>query len=162
MNKDKTRREDPQQSDIEKLKQERDEYLDGWKRAKADLINYKKDEFKRFEEVIHFANEDIILDLLTVLDSFELAVGAMEKSGAVERGVYLIKGQLQDVLRKRGLERIEAKEGGVFDPSVHEAVAVLETEAEMDNIVAGEVEVGYALAGKVIRAAKVRVYKRKE
>ena len=161
MNKDKARKEDPQQDKIEKLKQERDEYLDGWKRAKADLINYKKDEFKRFEEIARFANEDIILDLLTVLDSFGLAIAAMEKSGAVEKGVYLIRGQLQDVLRKRGLERIEAKQDDVFDPNIHEAVVVLETETKMDNIVAEEVEAGYALAGKVIRAAKVKVYKHK-
>lgn len=162
MPKDKNPKKEPEVSELEKLEQQRDEYLDGWKRAKADLINYKKDEFKRLEEMVRFANEDLIHDLLSVIDSFDLAVAAMEKSGEVEKGVYLIKSQLEDVLRRRGLERIEASKGTEFDPNVHEAVAALETETEVDNIVAEEIEAGYRLNGKVIRAAKVKVYKQKE
>ena len=47
------------QGELKRIKEERDEYLDGWKRAKADLANYRKDELKRFEQVVQFATEDI-------------------------------------------------------------------------------------------------------
>ena len=60
--------------EVLKCQKERDEYLDGWKRAKADLINYKKDEAKRFETIIKFSQEAIIRDLINILDSFDLAI----------------------------------------------------------------------------------------
>ena len=59
--------------ELEELKVKCEEYLNGWKRAKADFINYQKDEVKRFTEIIQFANEAIVKDLLVVLDSFRLA-----------------------------------------------------------------------------------------
>lgn len=145
-----------------KLQQERDEYLDGWQRAKADLANYKKDEFKRLEEVARFANEDIVRDLLNILDSFELGLAAMEKDSKVEKGVYMIKGQLEDLLRKRGLEKIRVQEGQPFDPNIHEAVTTVKAEDKEDDSVAEEVETGYSFNGKVLRAAKVKVYKQKD
>src|SRR3989344_5898498 len=120
-----SKEKDPKE-DIEKLKGECEEYLNGWKRAKADLSNYKKDEFKRLEELVRFANEDIVRDLLNILDSFDLALRAMEESGEVEKGVYLIQNQLEDLLRRRGLEKIEAHEGDVFAPSLHEAVMLVD------------------------------------
>lgn len=153
-----SKEKDPQ-IDIEKLKQDCEEYLNGWKRAKADLANYKKDELKRLEELSRFANEDIILDLLKILDSFELALRAMEKTGHAEKGVSLIQSQLEDLLRKRGLERIEIQEGQTFDPQSHEAILMIDGPPDKGGLVAGEVERGYLLNGKVIRAAKVKVYK---
>ena len=62
------------QEELEKISKERDEYLDGWRRSKADLINYKKEELKRLEEMAKFGNEEVIRDLISVLDSFELAL----------------------------------------------------------------------------------------
>lgn len=156
-----SKEKDPKE-DIEKLRQEREEYLDGWKRAKADLSNYKKDEFKRLEELVRFANEDIIRDLVSILDSFDLALRAMEKSGEVEKGVYLIQNQLEDLLRRRGLEKIEVQEGDVFDPSLHEAVMVVDNPDGKDGLIAEGIEKGYSLSGKVIRPVKVKVYKHVE
>ncbi|MEK7463374.1 MAG: nucleotide exchange factor GrpE, partial [Patescibacteria group bacterium] len=71
---------DPLKEQIAKLEKERDEYLNGWKRAKADSINQQKDELKRMEEIMKFANADIIKDLLLVLDSFELSMLATKDS----------------------------------------------------------------------------------
>ena len=153
-----SKEKDPKE-DIEKLKQECEEYLDGWKRAKADLANYKKDEFKRLEELVRFANEDIIRDLLNILDSFDLALQAMEKSGEVEKGVYLIQNQLEDLLRRRGLEKMDVQEGQMFDPSMQEAVMTVEGSNEKDGLIAESIEKGYTLNGKVVRPAKVKVYK---
>ena len=95
--------------DLDKVSRERDEYLDGWRRSKADLINYKKDELKRLEEMAKYGNEEVIRDLISVLDSLELAISTLEKSeGSVEKGVYLIKAQLEDILRRRGLNKYYA------------------------------------------------------
>src|SRR5882672_7995827 len=84
---------------------QRDEYLSGWQRAKADFINYRKEEMKHLEEVARYGNEDLIKDLISVLDNFDLGLRALEKAGPVERGVYLIKTQIEDILKKRGLVR---------------------------------------------------------
>src|SRR3989338_263024 len=102
--------------ELKKAKAERDEYLDGWKRAKADLINYKRDELRRLEQVVQFANEEMINDVIIVLDSFELAIASMEKDNPAEKGTHMIMSKLQDVLKKRGVSRIEVNEGDKFDP----------------------------------------------
>jgi len=153
--------------ELKRAKKERDEYLDGWKRAKADLINYKRDELKRLEQVVHFANEEMISDIITVLDSFELAIASMEKDNPAEKGVHMIKSKLQDVLKKRGVSRIEVNEGDKFDPQYHEAVMTVSAEGGSasggekgkSDTIADELEAGYILHGKVIRAAKVKVYR---
>src|SRR3990167_6902942 len=130
---------DPKE-EMEKLKGECEEYLNGWKRAKADLANFKKDELKRLEELAGFANESIIRDLLNILDSFDLALRAMEKSGEVEKGVYLIQNQLEDLLRRRGLEKMDVQEGQLFDPSMHEAVMVTDGPDGKEGLIAEGIE----------------------
>ncbi len=137
-----------------------DEYLDGWKRAKADLINYKKDEVKRFEAVVKFANETIIKDLIGVLDSFDLALVSLEEENdkKTQKGLYLIRQQLEDALRQNGLERIMVSIGQPFDPAVQEAVADIKSDRPSGTVIE-EVEKGYLLNGKLIRAARVKVSK---
>src|SRR5690348_17419356 len=94
------------QSDLEKklteVEAKRDEYLAGWQRAKADFINYKKEEMKHLEEIARYGSEDLIKDLISVLDNFDLGLRSLEKHGPVEKGVYLIRSQIEDILRKRG------------------------------------------------------------
>lgn len=145
--------------DLDKVSEERDEYLDGWRRSKADLINYKKDELRRLEEMAKYGNEEVIRDLISVLDSFELAISILEKSGSqVEKGVYMIKAQLEDILRKRGLNKIKVALNDKFDPNYHEAVGVLEGNGESGNI-AEEVETGYLLYNRVLRPTRVKLFK---
>ncbi|MBU2101194.1 nucleotide exchange factor GrpE [Patescibacteria group bacterium] len=144
------------------VEKQRDEYLAGWQRAKADLSNYKKDEFKRLEEIARFANAEMIMDLIRVMDSFELSLTAMEKTGGAEKGIYLIKSQLGDVLRKYGLEPIETETDQEFDPHLHEAVVSVGGTVEQDGKIMEEIEKGYVLNGRVIRASKVKVYKSKK
>lgn len=146
-----------QNNEIDIAKQ-RDEYLDGWKRAKADLINYKKEEAKRFEHMLHFANEQVIKELLIVLDSFDLALTALGGESKVEKGVYLIRAQLEDILKKYGLERVMVSVGREFDPALHDAIASTESD-QPSGTVLEEIEKGYTLNGKLIRAARVRVAK---
>lgn len=143
----------------EELKQKIEEYLNGWKRAQADLINYKKDENKRFEETVKFGNVLLLGDLLAVLDSFDLAITALEKLGQAEKGIYIIKGQLEDVLKKHGLEKLAVSAGQLFDPDRQEAIAEIENSGKPPNTIVEEIEAGYLLNGKLIRPARVKVAK---
>lgn len=142
----------------DQLRKERDEYLDGWQRARADLANYKREESKRFDDMMKFANNALVRDLIMVIDNFELAIMSMERQGEVEKGVYLIKAQLEDILKQNGLEKMNVVIGSQFDPSVHEAVASVDSELE-SGAITEEVEHGYYLHGKLIRPSRVKVAK---
>ena len=144
--------------ELEKVLQERDEYLDGWKRSKADLINYKKEELRRLEDMAKYATEDIMKDLIAVLDSFDLALVSLKSVGnGAEKGVQMIKNQFEDSLKKNGLMRINASPGEEFDPARHEAMAVVE--GGESGHVAEEVESGYMLYNKVLRPIRVKIFK---
>lgn len=160
MDEENIKTEDPVSGgdELTEAEKQRDEYLSGWQRTKADFINYKKEEMKRLQDVAAYGNEDLIRDLIAVLDNFDLALRNMEKAGAVERGIYLIRSQIDDILKKRGLEKVEVKEGDEFDPMVAEAMAEVPSERPPGTIVE-EVEPGYRLKEKVIRAARVIISK---
>jgi molecular chaperone GrpE len=136
----------------------RDEYLDGWKRAKADLANYKKEEMERFAAVIKFGNEALVKELLIVLDSFDLGIAALEDANPAKHGMRLIESQLLEILKRQGVERITASPGEQFDPSKHEAVGEAPSESPPGAIVE-EVGRGYVISGKVIRASRVIISK---
>ncbi|MBI2037227.1 MAG: nucleotide exchange factor GrpE [Candidatus Liptonbacteria bacterium] len=139
---------------------ERDEYLNGWRRAKADFVNYKNEEFKRLEEVIKFGNEDIVRDVIAVLDSLDRGSAALEAAGEKEAasGMRRIQGQLEEMMKRRGLERMMVRPGDAFDPARHEAIAEVPAGAP-PGAVAEELECGYLLNGRVVRAAKVNLSK---
>lgn len=147
----------------EKLKEcekQRDEYLAGWQRAKADFVNYKKEELQRLQDLARYSNEELIQELIGILDSFDLGLAALEKAGPVEKGIYMIRVQIEDILKKRGLERITVKPGDRFDPSFAEAVTEIESEKPPGTIIE-EVEPGYRLYDKIVRPARVKVSKSK-
>jgi len=133
--------------EVEELKQKCEEYLNGWKRERADFINYKKEEIERINQLVKYANEEIILKLLPVLDNLCLAANHVK-----DEGVAQIKKQLEDFLKKEGIEAIETM-GKPFDPSTMEAV-----EGDGDTVTE-EVQRGYTLHEKLIRPAKVKLGK---
>jgi len=137
---------------------QRDEYLAGWQRAKADFINYRKEEMKHLEEVAQYGSQDLIRDLIGVLDNFDLGLRALEKNGPVEKGVYLIRTQIEDILKKRGLTKIDVKDGDAFDPSVAEALSEIASDKPPGTVVE-TIELGYRLHEKVLRPARVIVSK---
>ncbi|MFH0712353.1 MAG: nucleotide exchange factor GrpE [Candidatus Jorgensenbacteria bacterium] len=141
---------------LEKCEAEREEYLNGWKRAKADFINHKKEEAERFREFAKFSNEALVSELITVLDSFDLGIAILKDDDPTGKGMRLIKNQLEESLKKYGLEKINLKPGDVFDPSFHEGLGEAESTAPPGTI-AEEVGVGYTLNGKVIRPARVNL-----
>ncbi len=143
--------------DLKKCEAERKEYLDGWQRAKADHINYRKDEGKRFEDMAQFVSAGLIQEVLPVLDSFDLALGH-GVSKEVERGVLLIRSQFEDILKKRGLDEIEIKEGDEFNPERHESIGEMESGVP-EGKVAEVVQRGYLFRERVLRPARVRISK---
>ena len=148
---------------IAEVTAQRDEYLAGWQRAKADFINYKKEEMKKLEDLARYGSEDLIKEIINVMDDFDLALRIMEKNGGangVDKGIYMIRSKVEDVLKKRGLEKIKITPGDVFDPAIAEAMLEKESEHPPGTIVE-EIEPGYRLHEKVLRPARVIVSKDK-
>ena len=156
-----------QTEDIEALEQalfeekERSErYLANWQRAQADFINYKKRAEQEKKETVEFANSELILNLLTVVDDLERAFVSLpprlSKSSWIE-GIELIHNKLKGILEAHGLTEISAK-GKPFDPRWHEAVMHQEGE---EDIVIEEIQKGYKLKDRVLRPSKVIVGKGK-
>ncbi|TSC96442.1 MAG: molecular chaperone GrpE [Parcubacteria group bacterium Athens1014_26] len=146
-----------QEEILNQCQKEKEEYLNGWKRAKADFINYQKDEIKRMADIIKFSNENLIKELLPVLDSFDLALIAINDK-KFEKGVEMIYSQMENTLRKQGLELIKSL-GIKFDPAIHEAIEELESDQE-DGTIIEEFVKGWKLNGKVIRPSKVKISKK--
>lgn len=143
-------------NDLKQCAEEKKEYLDGWQRAKADFINYKKEEGMRMEDMARFITIGMVRDILPALDSFDLALRNNQQNN--ERGILLVLLQLLDILKKQGLEEIETKAGGSFNPEIHESIGEVESEAAHGTI-AEEVQKGYRMQGRVIRPARVRLAK---
>lgn len=140
--------------ELAQCQKEKDDYLNGWKRAKADFINYKKEEIHRFEEIAKFGNENLIQELIVILDSFHLGLTVTKEN----KGMLLIKNQLEDLLRKHGLEKILVAKGSDFDPSRHEVVGEIDSDQPAGTI-AEEVGEGYLLHSRVIRPTRVKLSK---
>lgn len=140
------------EQELEECEEEKEEYLSGWKRARASLLNYKKEEQERLEEAKNKGKKELILKILSVLDSFDRAEKNSEEG--LEEGVRQIKKELQSILAQEGVERIDTDQE--FDPALHEAVEQLPSDEEEGTIVE-EVTAGYKFQGKVIRAAEVKV-----
>lgn len=148
--------------ELKKVEAQRDEYLNSWKRAAADFINYKKDETKRFSEMASYATNSLVKDLLPVLDSLDLGMSSLASDAVAQKGLGMIKAQFLEILKRQGVECIPVKKGDIFDPSLHEAmleVAAPPGGEELAGKVVEEMAAGYTMNGRVIRAAKVSIGK---
>ena len=127
-------------------------------RVQADFENYKKRTEKDKEEFVKYACQNIVLDLLPILDTFELALKHTKDKEEFVKGIELVYSNFIDVLGKKGLEPINAlsKE---FDPVMHEAL-MQEKSKEKPGTVIEEFQKGYMINNKVIRPTKVKVARR--
>ncbi|MBD3282401.1 MAG: nucleotide exchange factor GrpE [Candidatus Portnoybacteria bacterium] len=137
---------------LKNCEKERSEYLAGWQRARADLINYKKEQEQKIADYYRFANEGLMLEILPVLDSFEIALKHQK-----DEGLQQVYNQLKIILKNNGLEEIETKDQE-FNPELHESVEEVESKKK-PGIIIEETQKGYKLKGKVIRASKVKISK---
>ncbi len=159
------------QKDLEEAKAKCEEYLNGWKRERADFLNYKKDEMERIGQLMKYANEELILKIIPILDNICLAESHVPeelKNSSTSSpqtanwidGFLQIKDQLQAFLKKEGIESIEVI-GKQFDPNLMEVVEEVSggrASAEA-GVVVEEVQRGYTLHEKLIRPAKVKISK---
>ncbi|KPJ56912.1 hypothetical protein AMJ49_03265 [Parcubacteria bacterium DG_74_2] len=146
---------------LEECQKLKDEYLTGWQRARADLLNYKKEELKRVGELIKYAGEGFILKILPILDNFEIADKNLPedlKNDEKIKGILKIKTQIKDFLKSQGVEEIECL-GKKFDPNLHEVVEEVNKEGVEPGTVIEEIRKGYKINGRLLRPAKVRVTK---
>lgn len=145
-NKNKTTEENTETA-LDVCKKQAEEYLNNWKRERADFVNYKKDEGKRMEEFVKFANESLILEFLDTIDNLCLAAKDLKNPGLDQ----VIK-KFEDLLKKYGVEKI--KVGDKFDPMYHEVVEGTEGER------VEEIRAGYMMYGRVIRPARIKLISR--
>ncbi len=137
------------------------EYLDGWTRMKADMVNIRKREEEERKDFIKFAKSGVVEEMLTVLSSFDMAMANKEAWEKVEStwrsGIEYIYKQFRGVLESHGLSELNPI-GKDFDPSRDEAIENVQVDNEaMDNKVVEVISKGYALHDKVLNPAKVKV-----
>ncbi|MFH1575446.1 MAG: nucleotide exchange factor GrpE [Candidatus Nealsonbacteria bacterium] len=134
---------------LEESEKKASEYLAGWQRARADLLNYKKEEMERVGEFLKYANEGLISKLLPILDNFTEAEKSIpeDKKDDYLKGISQIKKQFEDFLKSHGVEEIKTA-GEKFDLNFMEEVEKEEEERK-----------GYKINGRLLRPAKVKIIK---
>ncbi|HEV7924331.1 MAG TPA: nucleotide exchange factor GrpE [Verrucomicrobiae bacterium] len=137
------------------------EYWDRYLRLTADFDNYKKRAARERQEAVSFANENLLVKLLPVLDAFEMALAANTSDSSaksLQAGIVMVANQLKSALADAGLEEIDAN-GKRFDPNVHEAVSQEETDAVPEGEVIKQIRKGYKFRNRLMRPAGVVVAK---
>jgi molecular chaperone GrpE len=145
------------ESELEKVKAERAAYLDRAARLQAEFENFRKRQLREQQDFRDYAIAEAIKSLLPILDSLDRALKTNAASLEDFRaGIELIDKQFHDALSKLGVEPLEAQ-GQVFDPNLHQAVQMVETNDVEDNHVIDEFQRGYKLKDRLLRPAMVRV-----
>lgn len=141
--------------DLTEANQKIEELTNVSKRALADLQNFKRRSEEDQRNLVAFANGNLVLEILPILDNFERAIEHKPEGAPQEwlDGILQIYNQFQKILEKQGVEVIKA-EGEKYDPNFHEAML---HSSGKNGIIIQELEKGYLLKGKVIRPTKVSV-----
>jgi len=130
---------------LKRCQKEKEEYLTGWQRAKADLINFQRRQEQTQTELKNYFQENLLRDLLSILDSLESAE------------IKPIQEQLKKILEKYNIKEIKAI-GEKFNPQFHEAIEQVKSDKKEGTIIE-EVQKGYMLGEKVLRVSKVKITK---
>jgi len=160
--------EDKEKLNIEDLKKKleecqklKEEYLAGWQRARAELLNYKKEEMERIGEIIKYADVGLISKILPILDNFEIAEKKLPENLKQDeniKGILQIKNQILDFLKNQRVEEIKSV-GEKFDPNFHEVIEEVEVKDKESGIIIEEIQKGYKINGRLLRPAKVKISK---
>jgi molecular chaperone GrpE len=145
------------QAELERVRVERAAYLDRAARLQAEFDNFRKRNVKEQQDYRDYALAEALKSLLPILDSLDRALKT--PSASIEdfrSGIELIDKQFHDVLGKLGVQPVPA-EGERFDPNLHQAVQMVDTEHIADNHVIDELQRGYRLKDRLLRPAMVRV-----
>lgn len=147
----------------ENLKNELKTEKENTLRIAAEFDNLRKRLLKETDERMKFANQSIILDLLSVSDNLETAISHIKGDNSeikpLRDGINLVLKQFKDTLAKYGAKEIDVKEGAPFDPNFHDAMMLDCDECYDNNAVTLVIQKGYTLNERVIRPCKVKVNK---
>lgn len=151
----------PLEEKIKQIMEERDKYYNNWLRAEAELENYRKRVQKEKEEFRKFAIESFAKDILTPIDYLEMAISHAKNTQNVEaliQGVEYTHKCLIDILKNYDITPVSS-EGEMFDPSLHEAQEIKETDEVEEGTVIKEHRKAYKICGRLLRAGIVTVAK---
>jgi molecular chaperone GrpE len=140
----------------DRLLKEKDELLDLLRRRQAEFDNFRKRAEREKSEVLEFAHTDSVRAILPILDDFERALKTETSDKAYARGMEMIYQRLADSLKKLGLETITTK-GQKFNPHLHHAVDMVETNDVEEQTILDEYQPGYNFRGRLLRPAMVKV-----
>lgn len=128
-------------------------------RLAADFDNFRKRQAQERENLLKYGAEETLKKLIEVIDNFDRAQKAIENIEDCEQvkdSFNLVCNQMKETLKKLGLETIET-EGKEFDPNVHEAVMQTPTSEHEEGTIIAELQKGYKIGDKVLRASLVNV-----
>jgi molecular chaperone GrpE len=143
--------------ELEALRIERDEMKDRLMRMAAEFDNFRKRSAREWTEYRTRATSEVLREMIDLVDNFERALEAStEDAEGLQKGVVLIHQQLLSSLKKFGVECVSA-EGMEFDPKLHEALMMVESDEVASQHVVQVIQKGYALNGEILRPARVTV-----
>jgi molecular chaperone GrpE len=145
----------------DRLIEEKNDLTDRLLRRQAEFDNFRRRAERDRADVLEFANTETVRSILPILDDFERALKVECSGKEYARGMELIYQRLSDALKKLGLEPISAK-GLKFDPNLHHAVDMLETDDVEDHTILDEYQPGYNFRGRLLRPAMVKVAVKKQ
>lgn len=153
-------------NELKQARKEKEEYLVGWQKERADFANYKKQEEDRKSMFSESMRERILSRFLTVMDSFNMAFSnreAWEKVDPAWRtGVEYIHSQMVNIFEEYDVKEI-GKVGETFDPNLHESLEMIETDNKEDNHkIANVIQKGYKIGDRILRPARVNVFEHKD
>lgn len=141
---------------------ERDHIKEQLLRTAADFDNFRKRSLRELEDARNRSKAEAVLELLPVFDNLERAVSAANSESAtvesVMEGVSMVLRMFEDTVQKLGIQRISTQ-GVHFDPSVHDAIQQTESSDHPPGTIVSEIQSGYRMGDRVIRAALVVVAK---
>ena len=140
----------------ERLLIEKNDLQDRLLRRQAEFDNFRRRAEREKADVLEYANTETVRSLLPILDDFERALKVESADKEYVRGMELIYSRLSDALKKLGLEPITST-GLAFDPHIHHAVEMFETDTVADHTILDEYQRGYNFRGRLLRPAMVKV-----
>ncbi len=145
-------------ADLAAITKQAEDYLAGWQRAKADYANLKREQEVKYSDLIKYANEELLKELLPLVDYFKHALKAVpeaERGLAWVEGIRHIQSKLEQILAYYGVKEMEVI-GEKFDPRLHEAVGEVGNSASDSGVIVEEVRTGFIYHDKVLQAARVK------
>ncbi|HPF13574.1 MAG: nucleotide exchange factor GrpE [Planctomycetes bacterium] len=150
--------QEPERTPLEQAEAERDEYLEHWQRAKADYQNLRRRILEDIDAAVHRETQGLMQEMLTVLDYLDMALATPCESADsknLQMGVQMTRTQLWNALERQGVKRVPTE--GLFDPTVHQAMATVETNEVEPGTIMDVVRAGFQKQGFVLRHAQVKV-----